>query len=166
MNSGNLKPSRLRIWVGATLLVLYTAFIFVVTLTPSQMDINLQLAIQKLIDLLHRHGLPLWFDYAELEFSANIAMFVPFGFIVTILLPQRVWWLSFVFGPVLSIYIEAFQFFFLPERVSSFLDIVANSSGAIFGTLIAALLRRIIRNRDERVIAIALAKANDENAYS
>jgi len=148
--------SGMRMVFGLSVLVLYTAFILVVTLSPTQMDVNYQNAVVRLLDALHRNGVPQWFGYGEVEFLANVAMFVPFGFLVAILLPQRLSILTVLVGPAFSAFVENFQREFLSERVASIYDVYANSAGAIGGLILAALLRAVIHARDRRVIARAI----------
>ena len=141
---------------GLSVLVLYTIFILVVTLSPAQMDVSYQNAVIRLLDALHRNGVPQWFGYGEVEFLANIAMFVPFGFLVAILLPQKLSLLTVLVGPGFSAFVENFQRQFLDERVASIYDVYANSAGAIGGLILAALLRAVVHARDRRVIARAI----------
>lgn len=151
-------PSRsgMRLVFGLSVLVLYTIFILIVTLSPTQMDVSYQNAVIRLLDVLHRNGVPAWFGYGEVEFLANVAMFVPFGFLVAILLPQKLSLLTVLVGPGFSVFVENFQRQFLDERVASIYDVYANSAGAIGGLILAALLRAVVHARDRRVIARAI----------
>lgn len=146
----------MRMVFGLSVLVLYTIFILVVTLSPAQIDVSYQNAVIRLLDALHRNGVPQWFGYGEVEFLANIAMFVPFGFLVAILLPQKLSLLTVLVGPGFSAFVENFQRQFLDERVASIYDVYANSAGAIGGLILAALLRAVVHARDRRVIARAI----------
>lgn len=150
------RKSRLRLLIGLAILFAYSGLILAVTLSPTQMDVNYQNAVLRLIEVLHRNGVPTWFGYGEIEFLANVGMFVPFGFIVAILLPQRLSALTVLIGPGFSAFIEHFQGQFLSERVSSVYDIYANSAGAIIGFVLAATLRAIVHSRDRKVVARAI----------
>lgn len=150
------QKSRLRLAFGLAVLIAYTLFILAVTLSPTQMDVSYQNAVIRLLGVLHRNGVPEWFGYGEVEFLANIGMFVPFGFLVAILLPQKLSGLTILVGPAFSAFVENFQREFLDERVASVYDVYANSAGAILGWLIAAVLRGVVHARDRRVIARAL----------
>lgn len=150
------RRSKLRLGLGLVLLVGYTGFIFSVTLSPRQLDVTYQNVVLRLIDALHRNGVPQWFGYGEVEFLANVGMFVPFGFLLAMLLPSRVSWLSLFAGPALSGFVENFQRQFLDERVASIDDVWANSAGTVIGWLLFALIRGVIYSRDRRVIARAL----------
>lgn len=148
--------SRFRLAFGLAVLFAYTLFILSVTLSPTQLDVNYQNAVVRLLAALHRNGVPEWFGYGEVEFLANIAMFVPFGFLVAILLPQKLSALTILVGPAFSAFVENFQREFLSERVASLYDVYANSAGAIIGLLLASTLRAVVHARDRKVIARAI----------
>lgn len=150
------RKSRLRLVVGLGILIAYTGVILMVTLSPTQLDVNYQNAVLRLLEVLHRNGVPSWFGYGEVEVLANVGMFVPFGFLVALLLPQRLSWLTVFVGPGFSAFIENFQREFLSERVASVYDVYANSAGAIIGFLLAAVLRAVVHQRDRRVVARAI----------
>lgn len=150
------RKSRMRLLVGLAVLLAYTGVILVVTLSPTQLDVNYQNAVLRLIDVLHRNGVPGWFGYGEIEFLANVAMFVPFGFLIAILLPQKLSGLTVLVGPGFSAFIENFQREFLSERVASVYDVVANSAGAIIGLALAIVLRAVVHARDRKIVARAI----------
>ena len=91
-------------------------------------------------------------DYGFIEFSANVVFFVPVGFLLGVLLPYRLWWLAVVGGGLLSVTVEIAQGLFLAGRVSSLGDVVANTTGAVIGCLVAVALRMLILHRDTLVI--------------
>lgn len=151
--------SRLRHALALGVLIVYTGFILVVTLSPSQLDVSVQRFVIRFVEVLHRYGVPTWFGYGEVEFLANIAMFIPFGFIVTLLFPVPLSWLSVVASLLFSTGIELFQREFLDERIYDTRDIVANTLGSATGFVIAAFLRALVHSRDKRIIARALWQA-------
>lgn len=155
---GALAPpkSRARTWIVLTLLALYTGLVLYVTLTPTPDDLGTDGIATRLLRVLHRVGVPTWFDFPELEFTANIAMFVPLGFLLGLALPRRALWLGVLILPAFSAAIEWTQGSFLVERVSDLRDIVANTAGGWIGLAIAAVIRGIIARRDRRVIDRAL----------
>ena len=61
-----------------------------------------------------------------MEFTANIAMFVPVGLLFLLLVGRRRWWLALAGGVALTCAIEFAQIF-LPGRFSDVRDILANS---------------------------------------
>jgi len=123
---------------------------------PTPLDQGYQSAIDKVLAVLHRNGIPKWFGYNKLEFSANVGMFVPLGFLVALILPQKLWWLSLIVCPGMSVAIELVQGAVLDARVSSAQDVLANSLGALLGILVALAIRAIVYERDQKVIARAL----------
>jgi len=74
---------------------------------------------------------------AQLEFAANVALFVPAGLLLGVLLPVGRRWLGVVAGAVASLGIELVQGFLLPDRFASLRDIVANTAGTAIGIGIA-----------------------------
>jgi glycopeptide antibiotics resistance protein len=148
--------SRVREWLGVTILISYGLIVLLATLWPTPLDQGYDASIQKLLGVLYRNGVPEWFGYGKLEFSANIAMFVPLGFLTTLILPTRVWWLALVLCPALSIAIELTQASLLAARFATVSDVIANSTGAVVGALIAVILRALIYQRDQKLIARAL----------
>lgn len=73
-----------------------------------------------------------------LEFIANIVLFIPAGLLLAVLLGPGRRWLAMLAGVALSTAIEFAQGILLPARVATLSDIVANSTGALVGVLIAA----------------------------
>jgi glycopeptide antibiotics resistance protein len=160
VNQTGIPPkSRLRHGLVVSVLALYTMFILAVTLSPTQLDVSTQRLVFRFVDVLHRFGVPTWFDYAEVEFSANILMFVPFGFMVTLLIPVRFAWLAVFISLGFSMGIEFFQREFLDARIFDVRDIVANTLGGTIGYVMAAFLRSLVHGRDKRIIARALWQA-------
>ena len=113
---------------------------------------------------LHRIGVPDSFGYMELEFVANIGMFIPLGFLLGLALPGWGWWLALLILPAYSGLIEWTQGEFLGDRVSDIRDVVSNSIGAWIGTIIAAFIRAMVHARDRRVLA--RARWDDEHRGS
>ena len=148
--------SKARTSIGGVLLVSYVIIILFATMWPTPLDQGYGAAIEKVLDVVHRNGVPQWFGYNKLEFSANVAMFIPLGFLAALLLPARIWWLALLICPALSIAIELTQATFLAARFATVTDVVANSIGAVIGILIAVVLRSVVYERDQKVLARAL----------
>lgn len=144
--------SAFRMRFVAVLTAVYIAFVLLVTLWPSTVDNGLDPYIDRLLAKLWSKGLPTFVDYGFIEFSANIAFFVPVGFLLGLLFSYRFWWLAVVGGGVLSAAVETSQGLFLAGRVSSLADVAANTSGAVIGCLIAVIVRALILHRDTLVI--------------
>lgn len=148
--------SNARVALASVLLATSVIIVLLATLWPTPLDQGYSAAIQKVLNVVHRNGVPEWFGYNKLEFSANIAMFVPLGFLAALLLPSRVWWLALIIGPGMSIAIEWTQATFLAARFATATDVVSNSIGAVIGIVVAVVLRSVVYERDQKVIARAL----------
>lgn len=80
-----------------------------------------------------------FFTYPRIEFGANVALFVPLGILLALLLARR----RYVVLPVAivsSAAIEALQGLLLSERTASPLDILANTLGACIGLLLIEVI--------------------------
>lgn len=126
------------------------------TMSPTPLDRGYQGAISRLLSVMHRHGVPKWFGYTQLEFSANIVMFVPLGFLVGLLVARRLLWMPLLVVPVLSATIEILQGLLLSQRFASVLDVLANTMGGYMGLALVVVLRLFMEGRDRKIIARAL----------
>ena len=145
--------SRMRQNLGVILVLAYGVLILVATMWPTPLDQGYEASIVKLLEVLHRNGVPQWFGYTKLEVTANVGMFIPLGFFVSMLLPFRVWWLALIICPGLSVAIELVQSIALSSRFATVSDVVANSTGAFIGAVLAVSLRAAIYQRDEKMLA-------------
>lgn len=80
------------------------------------------------------------------DIITNLVIYVPFGALLAILLKRhftstKTVILVFICGFFISLTLEYIQFF-LPGRVTSLVDILLNSSGALIGALIPSLIYR------------------------
>ena len=148
--------SRMRESFAAVGLAICVAAVLFATMWPAPLDQGYASTIARFLDVLHKYGVPVWFGYNKLEFSANILMFVPLGFLLTMLLPTRWWWLAVLVCPALSIGIELTQAAALTARFATVSDVVANSLGALIGIVCAVAIRAVVHARDEKVIDRAL----------
>lgn len=148
--------SRAREWLSGLSLACYGSIVLLATLWPTPLDKGYESSIARLLTVLHHNGIPEWFGYNKLEFSANIVIFIPLGFMIALLLPRRLWWLALLICPALSTCIELTQATFLAARFATVTDVISNSIGGVLGTIVAFLLRAIVYTRDEKVIAHAL----------
>ena len=141
-----------RVRFVSILTAIYVAFVLAVTLNPHTVDQGLDGYLDKVLDHLHSHGVPDFVDYAFVEFTANIGFFVPVGFLLGLLVTLRFWWFPTIGGFALSAAVETCQKLFLPGRVASLQDVLANTTGAIAGSVVAVLVRLVILRRDTLVI--------------
>ncbi|WP_309068604.1 VanZ family protein [Microbacterium sp.] len=141
-----------RLWIATFLLLIYTAFVLLITMWPNPGQLEVGGISERVLRVLWRLGVPEWFDFAMLEFTANIAMFVPLGSLLGLALPRRGWWLALFLLPAFSGFIEVTQGTLLPERFSTVSDVVANTAGGYVGLLLATIMRALLHARDQRVI--------------
>jgi glycopeptide antibiotics resistance protein len=104
---------------------------------PSPVDQPVQGQLADILDFLHRHGIPGWFNYKFIEASANVALFVPLGSVSALAFPDKRWWQVVAFGLLISGCMELGQLLFLHNRFASPLDLMTNTSGAVIGALLA-----------------------------
>ena len=78
-----------------------------------------------------------WVDPWTLAVTLNVLLFIPVGAMIAFLGRARWLWLA----PLMSITIETIQWI-IPQRNPSLLDVVLNTSGALLGYAVVAMLRR------------------------
>jgi len=133
--------------------LLYLGLVGWVTLTPQAASRNGLL--WRVEDFLDRVPVLDRVSVDQLEFAANVLMFIPFGIFFVLLLGRRRWWVAVLMGMVLTVGIEFAQQF-IPHRVSDVRDLVSNTIGTVIGTLLALLLTAAKARADrQRVAAIA-----------
>ena len=133
----------------------YMGFIGMVTLTPeTRAPIPIGLVV-RVLDAFHRRGYLETLTVYRVEFLANIAMFVPIGVFLLLLVGAERWWIALLLPFFLTAFIETAQRS-IPGRVSDPRDILANTLGGIAGVFLAMILtlpstlRRQRRRRRER----------------
>ena len=135
----------------AAALAVYTAFVLVVTLSPRMPGTSFAAGfVGAVLGWFHERGLLVGVEYLDVEFLANIGMFVPLGVLSAMLMPPRARWTLLLIGTAFSAFIESYQALFLPGRYPELRDIVSNSLGFLLGAgtaLIAGEVRRIALRR-------------------
>jgi glycopeptide antibiotics resistance protein len=116
----------------------YLGLVGWITLGPQPLDTHDQRLLARILSLLGNHEATKWVTYNLVEFSANVAMFVPLGVFFLLLLGRKRAWLAMLLGVILTVGIETAQIF-IAGRVSDPRDVLANSAGALIG-VIAALI--------------------------
>ena len=117
----------------------YLVALALITLSPAPMDDGTTGMINTVLAWLHDHGVPVWVNYELTEFTANIALFLPVGLLGVVLVGVDRWWLTVLAGFLLSSAIELSQLLFLPSRFPTLFDVLANTTGAVLGALLAML---------------------------
>lgn len=124
------------------LLVTYLVVLVLIAFWPEPVDRG----AVGLLDRIERY-LP-WATYGRIEFAANVALFVPFGWLLSILL-SRARYLVLPLGLLATITIETVQGDLLSQRTFDISDILANTAGVCIGMLLAALGERLTRRRTD-----------------
>ncbi len=140
----------MRLWISGAAIIVYGAIVATILFWPTPVDRGYDGLIKAALSALHERGLPSWYGYPQLEFSANIAMFIPLGFFISFALARRFWWVAIVASAGFSAVAELLQGALLPQRFSSLGDVIANTTGAIIGAALALLIRLLVRARDRR----------------
>lgn len=120
----------------------YLAGLGTVGFWPTPVDKPIHGALTAALKYLHARGVPGWVDYRLIEASANVAMFIPFGVLAAMALPNRAWWQLIGVGLMASICMELGQLLFISARFASPVDVVTNTVGASLGIIGARLLAR------------------------
>ena len=120
------------------LTVAYLALVGLVTLGPVPAT-GRSSFVEVIVRVFQRFEATRWLDFDVVEFLLNVAMFVPLGLFLVLLLGRRAWWVAILFGVGLTLVIEFVQQS-LPSRVSDPRDLVANSVGAVVGVLFALVV--------------------------
>ena len=129
-------------WTLLGLLVVVAA-IGVIAFWPTPVDRPVAPQISATLSRMHDAGMPRQVNYSFVEFGANVAMFLPFGALVALLLAPWGWWLSGVAGLTFSLCIELGQYLLPVERFASPYDLASNTAGALLGAAVVAVGRRI-----------------------
>ena len=130
----------------------YLVVVGLVTLLP-QSGSRLGSPLYRLAEFFGGNPATAWLTFNTLEFSANIVLFIPIGLLLTLMLGRRRWWVAILAGVAFTAAIEFTQRF-LPTRVSDVRDIVANTLGAIVGTLLAIALVSLATRRSARSLPL------------
>ena len=133
-------PRRITRLIALAIGIPFLVGLAVLTLSPVPVEDAAPDLLDTVLGALHDDLGWTWAGFDTLEVLANILVFVPVGALAFLLLPRRLWPLSFAVGPVLSLLIEAVQSAALPGRTASLIDVLANSAGATFGAAGALLI--------------------------
>jgi len=138
------SPRRHRRLAWGLALAFYTLLVATVVGWPTPVDANARAPLSLLFAFLYGLGVPDWFDYGFLEKTANVAMFVPFGVLITGL-DRRRWWWGLLGPAAASAAAELGQHVLLPHRFATWTDVAANTAGAALG--VAVTLAVMARGR-------------------
>lgn len=121
----------------------YLVFLALVALWPTHVDENLGVIDWSWVRWMRDvFGLTPAQSYDLVEFSANIALFVPFGVVASLQLRRWPLALPVIAGALVSVCIELAQHTLRPERTASIGDVLANSIGVLIGVILQRLVTR------------------------
>jgi len=130
--------------VGVALSLVYGTIVAVVTLQPMPVTGEADDVVWAWVQVLHGRGVPEWLDTSAAQWLANIALFVPLGTVVTLIVGRRHWLVALAFGVGVSIAVELAQGVLLPGRYADLGDVVANSTGSVIGCLGAVVALALV----------------------
>lgn len=139
--------------LGVVGLLLALPVVGVLTLWPTHWLLRAKPRVLQGLRWLHAREMFEWVYWTRLEVLANVAMFVPLAMLLVFVLGARRWWIALGLCLAATVGIEAVQHLFLPGRVASVKDIVANGVGALLGVALAAVVEAAVRARRRRAAA-------------
>ena len=119
----------------------YLGLVGWVTLTPASSAPTSSDLVDRVLARLQGYDELAWLTYDRAEFGANVALFVPVGLFLLLLVGTRWWWVAAVGAFALTWVIESLQRSF-PGRVPDERDLVANTLGALVGIAVSAFVGR------------------------
>ena len=127
-------------WCAAVLLAFYTVVIAKLTLLPADSETNTFDLLDRIMTRVSDGRL----DWSQTEVLANIALFVPAGFLLAVVVGRAC--VSVVLCVAAAAAIELAQQQYLPSRVPSLADVEHNGLGGAIGALVAWPLAHLIRS--------------------
>jgi glycopeptide antibiotics resistance protein len=124
-------------WVFQACLLIYIVAVAWVTLRPRSLSFQPPaewIPLNNILDVLREGRSVSYGDAGQL--LGNIALFVPFGWLVPMLWPRlRSFWTIVGLGAATSLAIEVSQWLFIVGRQSSIDDVILNTTGAFVGAV-------------------------------
>ncbi|MCP2032207.1 hypothetical protein L1277_002306 [Okibacterium sp. HSC-33S16] len=136
--------------IAAWFLALGGLAVLVIAFWPTPIDAGIADTLRAWLAQAQASGGPEFLRYGAVEFAANIALFVPVGFVLAVLLRPGLRWLSPVLCFLVSVGIEFGQVVLAAGRLGDVTDLVANTAGGLIGALLLSVLLAISRARAAR----------------
>jgi VanZ family protein len=121
-------------WVARVILVPYLVALALIVFLPARDAGRVTGIVGWAADLVAMWGIPREPAAIVFEFLANVALFVPFGLLVSTAAPKWSPWTVTGLGCLVSITIELVQLG-IPSRFATVSDVIANTAGAAIGCL-------------------------------
>lgn len=136
--------------VARVILVPYLVVLALIVFLPARDAGRVTGIVGWAADLVAMWGVPREPAAIVFEFLANVALFVPFGLLVSAAAPRWSPWAIIGLGCLVSITIELVQLG-IPSRVPTISDIIANTAGTAFGCVVVMWGRTSHVERTERI---------------
>jgi len=117
----------------------YLGFVAWITLTPADVAPTSSELVERVLNRLQAYDDLAWLTYDRAEFLANVALFVPVGLFLLLLVGTRFWWVAAGLAFVMTSAIETAQRS-IPGRVPDERDLLANTVGALIGIALGLVL--------------------------
>ena len=117
----------------------YLGFVAWLTLTPGDVAPTSSDLVERALNRLQSYDELAWLTDDRAELLANVALFVPVGLFLLLLVGTRFWWVAAGLAFVLTSAIETAQRS-IPGRVPDERDIFANTVGALIGIAVGVVL--------------------------
>ncbi|MCS5735546.1 VanZ family protein [Herbiconiux daphne] len=160
--AGTLNNPTITRRVAAVLLAAYGLVVILIVAWPVPVDKDAHGFILKLLRLLHERDLLMFLGYAQIEFTANVAMFVPIGVLVGVLFGRRHWGWAVGVGFAASSAIELAQWVLLPGRYGTPDDVIANTLGTLVGALLAGSFLRHQARQQQATDAVTTPRSEPD----
>ncbi|MGN6197947.1 VanZ family protein [Humibacter sp.] len=147
----------------SVLTLLYLAGVAWITLGPQPQVASKGSIVMQVLRILWEHPATDWITYSGVEFTANIAMFVPIGLFFLLLFGRSRWWVAMGVPFLMTLSIETAQIW-IPGRVSDIRDVISNTIGAVVGVLLGLVITAPRARRDREAAHIASARATAHRA--
>jgi VanZ family protein len=117
----------------------YLGFVAWITLTPGDVAPTSSDLVERVLNRLQGYDDLAWLTYDRAELLANVALFVPVGLFLLLLVGTRYWWVAAGLAFVMTSAIETAQRS-IPGRVPDERDLLANTVGALIGIVLGLVL--------------------------
>ncbi len=125
--------------------------------TPVDQPVSRELAA--FLKAIHSLGFPRWINYAFVEATANVVLFIPPGCVAALAFPNKRWCQVTAFGTLVSGCMELGQELFLHDRFASPSDVVTNTAGCVIGVLaVRSIVGLLKRRQAQRHLALSLSQ--------
>ncbi|NJI60620.1 VanZ family protein [Microbacterium oxydans] len=150
MSSATAAPVRAGAATARVALVGYLLFIGFTVWLPANVSAKVTGLVGVMARWVSDAGIAPYYQSAVVfEFLANVALFVPVGFLLPFAWSRLRLWHVVLIGALMSGLIESVQGL-MPSRFPTISDVIANSLGTLVGGVIAVLLILMLPSRPAR----------------